>query len=58
VLIDFSQTVDVVTHPGARDLLRRDIEQLAAYFVKQGVHADPGDAWRATNAERALEGRA
>jgi RIO kinase 1 len=58
VLIDFSQTVDTITHPGARELLGRDLERLAAYFVKQGIDADPADAWRATNAERALEGRA
>jgi RIO kinase 1 len=58
VLIDFSQTVDVVTHPGARDLLRRDLEQLATYFQKQGVDADVDRAWREIDADRALEGRA
>lgn len=57
VLIDFSQTVDVVTHPGARELLRRDIERLATYFTRQGVDTDTGDAWRAVRAEQALEGR-
>ena len=57
VLIDFSQTVDVVTHPGARDLLHRDLEQLATYFQRQGVAADVDVAWRLTRAERALEGR-
>jgi RIO kinase 1 len=58
VLIDFSQTVDLVTHPGARDLLRRDLERLATYFQRQGVEANVDDAWEATRAERALEGRA
>jgi RIO kinase 1 len=58
VLIDFSQTVDVVTHPGARELLRRDLEQLATYFQRQGVAADVYHAWRSIDAERALSGRA
>ena len=58
VLIDFSQTVDLVTHPGARELLRRDLERLATYFQRQGVEADVDRAWEMTNAERALEGRA
>lgn len=37
VLIDFSQTVDVITHPAARDLLVRDITTLGAYFARRGV---------------------
>jgi RIO kinase 1 len=37
VIIDFSQAVDVVTHPAARELLRRDVGQVAAYFRRQGV---------------------
>jgi RIO kinase 1 len=40
VIIDFSQAVDVVTHPAARDLLRRDVEQVAGYFRRQGVAID------------------
>ena len=40
VIIDFSQAVDAVTHPAARDLLRRDVEGLAAYFRRQGVAID------------------
>lgn len=40
VLIDFSQAVDVVTHPAARDLLRRDVERSAGYFRRQGVAVD------------------
>jgi RIO kinase 1 len=40
VLIDFSQTVDVVTHPAAYDLLTRDITTLARYFTRRGVDVD------------------
>ncbi|HEY8826022.1 MAG TPA: RIO1 family regulatory kinase/ATPase [Candidatus Limnocylindria bacterium] len=40
VIIDFSQAVDVVTHPAARDLLRRDLDRIAAYFRAQGVAID------------------
>ncbi|MGH2471438.1 MAG: RIO1 family regulatory kinase/ATPase [Candidatus Limnocylindria bacterium] len=40
VIIDFSQAVDAVTHPAARDLLRRDVERTAAYFRRQGVGID------------------
>ena len=58
VIIDLSQTVDLVTHPGARELLRRDLEHLATYFRRQGVDADVDLAWERTNADRAIEGRA
>lgn len=57
VIIDFSQTVDLVTHGSARELLRRDLERLATYFRKQGIAADVGEAWDRVNAERALDGR-
>ena len=40
VIIDFSQAVDVVTHPAARNLLRRDVDRTAAYFRAQGVAVD------------------
>lgn len=40
VLIDFSQTVDVITHPAARDLLVRDIGSLGGYFTRCGVRYD------------------
>jgi RIO kinase 1 len=40
VIIDFSQAVDAVTHPAARDLLRRDVERTAEYFRRQGVAVD------------------
>ena len=58
VLIDFSQTVDIVTHPDARDLLHRDLERLATYFQKQGVDAGVDAAWQRIRADRRLEGRA
>jgi RIO kinase 1 len=44
VLIDFSQSVDVVTHPAALDLIRRDIASLANYFIRRGVEIDVGEA--------------
>jgi len=40
VLIDFSQTVDIVTHPAAYELLTRDIASLARYFTRRGVDVD------------------
>jgi len=57
VIIDFSQTVDLVTHGGARALLRRDLERLAEYFQRQGITADVALAWDRIGAERALDGR-
>src|SRR5687767_14779135 len=42
VLIDFSQTVDIVTHPAAHELLLRDIATLGRYFTRRGatLHVD------------------
>jgi RIO kinase 1 len=40
VIIDFSQAVEAVTHPAARELLRRDVERTATYFRRQGVAVD------------------
>jgi len=40
VLIDFSQTVEIVTHPAALELLRRDVSSLARYFTRRGVAID------------------
>jgi RIO kinase 1 len=40
VIIDFSQSVDAVTHPAARELLRRDVEGSAAYFRRLGLAID------------------
>jgi RIO kinase 1 len=37
VLIDFSQTVDIVTHPAAHELITRDITALGRYFTRRGV---------------------
>lgn len=57
VVIDLSQTVDVITHPAARELLRRDLDRLAVWFIRQGVDADVDRAWKEVDAERALTGR-
>ncbi len=40
VLIDFSQTVEIVTHPAAHDLLVRDVTTLGRYFTRRGVAVD------------------
>lgn len=40
VIIDLSQTVDVITHPAARELLERDLRCLSQYFVRRGVEID------------------
>jgi RIO kinase 1 len=40
VIIDFSQAVDAVVHPAARELLRRDVDRTADYFRRQGVRID------------------
>jgi RIO kinase 1 len=37
VLIDFSQTVEIVTHPAAHELLVRDVTTLGRYFTRRGV---------------------
>jgi RIO kinase 1 len=41
VLIDFSQTVEIVTHPAAYELLVRDITTLGRYFARRAVAVDP-----------------
>jgi RIO kinase 1 len=40
VLIDFSQTVQIVTHPAAQELLVRDVTTLGRYFTRRGVTVD------------------
>lgn len=40
VIIDFSQSVDAITHPAARELLVRDVDRTAAYFRRLGVAID------------------
>ncbi len=58
VLIDFSQTVDVVTHPSALALLRRDLTHLCAYVRACGVDVSVAEALRALDAERLILGLA
>jgi RIO kinase 1 len=43
VWIDFSQGVHE-THPEARKLLERDVENVVKFFSKQGAEADPEKA--------------
>lgn len=40
-VIDFPQAVDPRFNPKARELLRRDLENVCAYFGRYGVRADP-----------------
>ena len=40
VLIDFSQSVEIVSHPSARDLLVRDVTALGGFFRRRGVAVD------------------
>lgn len=40
-VIDFPQAVDPRTNPNALPLLERDLENVCAYFARQGVRADP-----------------
>lgn len=42
VLIDFGQTVDS-KHPDAMDLLRRDVQNVRHFFVKQGIRTQSVD---------------
>ncbi len=51
VLIDFSQTVNVITHPAAHDLLVRDLDRLGAYFARRGVGVDVDHALAAVGAD-------
>lgn len=50
VIIDLSQTVDVVTHPAAYELMERDLASLAHYFRRQGVNVDQDRALIAVGA--------
>lgn len=43
VIIDLPQTVDPFKHPGAFDLLHRDVDRICTYFRKQGVDCDVAD---------------
>ncbi len=40
VVIDFPQAIDARTSPHAFDLLRRDVENLCAYFERLQIRAD------------------
>jgi len=42
VLIDFGQTVDS-KHPDALDLLRRDLQSIRSFFIKQGIRTPSVD---------------
>jgi RIO kinase 1 len=39
-VIDFPQSVDPETNPSARELLRRDVDNLCCFFARLGVGAD------------------
>ena len=54
VLIDFSQTVEIVTHPAAQDLLIRDVTSLARYFRRRGVAIDIDSVLRQLGADAHL----
>jgi RIO kinase 1 len=54
VLIDFSQSVEIVTHPAALDLIRRDVTSLARYFTRRGVPIDVEDVLRRIGADTHL----
>lgn len=51
VIIDLSQTVDIVTHPAARELLERDLAALGRYFARRGVDVDLPTALAAVGAD-------
>ena len=40
-IIDLPQAVAADQHPGAFELLGRDVERICQYFAKQGVVRDP-----------------
>jgi RIO kinase 1 len=40
-IIDLPQAVAADQHPGALELLRRDVDRICQYFTKQGVKSDP-----------------
>lgn len=42
-VIDLPQTILVDKHPGALELLMRDVDRVCQYFSKQGVHCSAGD---------------
>ncbi len=54
VLIDLSQTVEIVAHPSARELLVRDVTALASYFRRRGVAIDVDDVLARIGADARL----
>jgi RIO kinase 1 len=40
-VIDFPQAVSADRHPGAFELLSRDVDRVCKYFAKQGIQSDP-----------------
>jgi RIO kinase 1 len=40
-VIDLPQAVAADRHPGAFELLTRDVDRVCQYFAKQGVRSDP-----------------
>ncbi len=57
VLIDFSQSVDVITHPSALALLRRDLAAICAYARSCGVDISDDHALAMVDGERIIIGR-
>ncbi len=49
-VIDVAQSV-VTEHPMAGELLKRDVENLAKYFQRQGVETSEAEAWEAVRSE-------
>lgn len=49
-IIDFPQAIDARFNPNARELLLRDLANIAGYWSRYGVHVDPGpygeDLWQ------------
>ena len=51
VVIDLSQSVDVITHPAASMLLERDVTSLARYLTRRGVDTDLERALRTVESD-------
>lgn len=54
VIIDFSQTVEIVAHPAARDLLVRDVTSLARHFRRYGLSIDVAETLASIGADAHL----
>jgi len=53
-----TQTVDVITHPAARDLLRRDVERVVCTSADAGVEDDVERALREVGDDPRIYGAA